>query len=136
MDLSDLQTDPKLTSEGVWVEFGDARFKIRSIEDPSFQKAATAWNRKYPAHIADRAEHVARNVYADAVLLDFEGITDKGAPLPNTRDNRVLLLRSKTISDFVAAEAQNLANFRTEAIQAEADLLKSRAGVETGVGAE
>jgi hypothetical protein len=100
MDLKkDFSTNKKLEEEGAWVDVGDGgKLKI-----------ARAGNKKAIAHLrlvskphmaqitygklADEvATELAVEVIAEAILLDWSGMTDGGKPLPYSKENAIKML--------------------------------------------
>lgn len=125
--------------DGVWLEYRDGlRAKIAYVGRAAYRKATMKQTRKIPQHKleADPAlwHDIGVQVAVDTLFLDFEGVTVNGAPLPNTRENRVLLMGSHEFSNWVNEQSKNLSNFQAEATQEDVRALKSDAGVEPAVG--
>jgi hypothetical protein len=129
MDLSELRTD-KEKVEGVWLKYGeDAEFFIASTESKTYTKALGKLTKKYQPHKVrnDPATQlkIAKEAMAEALLLDFRGITDGGKPLKNTIENRRTILEVDAVRSWIADQAQDIANFQTEGESADAADLKS-----------
>jgi len=106
--------------EGIWVEFEDARFLIRSTHSKAYrkaiQKAAKGKSNHRLTRDLDVAENFGIEAMADGLLLDWENVTENGTPLECTRENRVRMLKlAPPIREFLAAQAQDYANFEMEA---------------------
>lgn len=114
MDLTDITFDEKKT-EGVWVEYGDARFLIRSTTSKAYQRAIQKASRKHPAQKVRKDPEVqtaiAVEAMAEALLLDFSGITNGGKKMTNTAENRKLLVSNPVLREFLADAATDIANF-------------------------
>lgn len=133
MDLNELRIDDTLGSEGVWIPYGeDVEFLIASAESPAYKKAvAKHTKRKNPRKVRNDAatmDAILIESMAEALLLNFKGITDGGKPLKNTLENRKKVLgTSAELRNYIASEAQDVANFQQEGESADADDLKSDA---------
>lgn len=129
MDISSLKQDIDLAESGTWVEYEDAKFKIRSTDSKFYRKIITnlalkngnSRRRKDPEAILE----VTVEGLADGILIDWEGIEENGQPLPCTRENKLKVCGIESIRSFLATECQELANFQREAIAADAYELKS-----------
>lgn len=128
MELNELLTDENLAAKGKWLKFGtDAELLIASSNSPKYKSAIRRHTANQPKHKlrtdGKLQDKIVAEAIADAILLDFRGITKDGQPLQNTRENRLLLLTSAPVLEFVANEMENLANFQEEAAQEEAETL-------------
>lgn len=96
------KTDPKVEVEGVWANYGD--FRIRHARaggaNMAFARAMEKIGRKYRKQIEldvireERALKMMREVYADTVILDWEGVTDENEqPMEFTRENVIRLFK-------------------------------------------
>jgi hypothetical protein len=127
MDLTELTTKPDLVKEGVWTSFKDAKLRIASTDSTAYKRALSRHGRNFKAgelrNKPELAEQITIKAMAEAILLDFTGITEGGKPMEATRENCEKLLQSKVIRDFVAEFADDYANFQKQAdIEAEEDL--------------
>lgn len=133
MDLSKIRTLPAKTS-GIWFELDDARFLIAYGKGPAYQRALKSRVQKVSQNRLKQedglAERINREAMAEAVLLDFEGITENGVPLANTFENRVKILEIAELAEFIAASAQDVTNFRAEGEAKDVDALKSTPSVD------
>lgn len=112
--------------EGVLLDFGNGE-KIRLARaggsNKNFLRAAERLQRKCAGEVRNRTEAEAARllaeVYADSVVLDWEGVKDaEGKDLPFSRENVIKLLSD--LPEFFAevrARAEGLALFRDEALE-------------------
>lgn len=140
MDIDEISVEQDL-QDGVWLDFRDGvQAKIAYQGRRAFLKATTRHTRKIPAHKleADPSlyHEIGVEVAADAVLLDFRGITEKGKVLANTRENRIKLLQRPVFMSWVNEESKRLSNFQKEALAEDATALKSHDDVAAPVGPE
>lgn len=127
MELNDFLTDENLAQKGKWLKLDDAQLLIASSNNPKYRAAirknsAGVTKQKLKTNAKVQDEFFLSSL-ADAIFLDFKGITHNGVPLENTRENRIALLRAPSILDFVVEEMDNIANFQEEAAEAEAEVL-------------
>lgn len=120
-------TNKSLEVEGVWVDYGGgAKLKLgragptnptfKRLVEKNFRAKAGTKNR-----VRNIAEEEAREkiiqTYAQAVVLDWEGVTDEnGNPLTFSKENVVKVFTD--LPDFfnlVQEDAQNYATFQQEA---------------------
>lgn len=128
MNIATFQKDASLADGGVWVEFEDARFKIRSTDSPTYRRILAALVKQKGTRVQKDAEallDVSIEGLAKAVVIDWENVEENGQPLPCTLENKLKVLEIEPIRNFIAGEAQDLANFQQEATRADADSLKS-----------
>jgi hypothetical protein len=112
-----------------WIDGPDgSRFHIRSTESDQYRQRLLALGRKHQHRLkrdTKLQQEVTIQAMADTILLDWEGITDNGTPVACTLETRLQILAIPEIRDLVASEAQDLANFRREAVAKEAAEIKS-----------
>tara|TARA_R110000803_G_scaffold209965_3_gene280587 strand:- start:16165 stop:16563 length:399 start_codon:yes stop_codon:yes gene_type:complete len=131
MDLTELKTDDKTALEGSWIEYGDAKFLVRHTNTKAYRKAIQkAGKGKAPSQLRKNVElqtSFGIEVIVDAVLLDWEGLTKDGKNFPFNRKNAFELLNlSEPIRNFIAEEAQEVANFQQEGEADDAAAVKSK----------
>lgn len=116
---------PRHETEGVTLDFGDGgKWKIARAggSNKTYLKAIEKLSRKYGRQIElgclpeSKASALMISIYAESVVLGFEGVTDEsGQPLPYSKENVIKVLTD--LPDFFMAikrEATNLALFREE----------------------
>ncbi len=118
------QTDKALEKEGIILDYGDFKIKIARAggANAAFQKALTSKIRPYKRQIDagtipdDVAEKLFLDVYAEAVVLGWEGVTDEnGKPLPYSKENAVKLFSDlPDLFRDVQNQAAAISNFRAE----------------------
>ncbi len=123
-------------ANGTWFDFyedEDVKFKIASTESSAYKKAIAKLSRKInPSKLRKNPtlmQQVTAAAMADAILIDFKGVTDKGKALKNTLENRKKLMEIPAIRDFIGEQSTDLANFETGGEAEDTASLKSDAGV-------
>lgn len=117
-------TDKALEKEGIVLDYGDFKIKVARAggANAAFQKALTAKVRPYKRQLDagtipdDVAEKLFLDVYAEAVVLGWEGVTDEnGKPLPYSKENAVKLFSDlPDLFRDVQNQAAAISNFRAE----------------------
>lgn len=118
------KTDKTLEREGIVLDYGDFKIKIARAggANIAFQRALAEKVRPYRRQIDagtlpdDVAEKLFLEVYAESVVLGWEGVTDEnGEPLPFTKENAVKLFSDlPDLFRDVQNQAASIANFRAE----------------------
>ena len=126
MNVQSYASDEAKKKEGIWVEFDEARFKIRSTDSPGYRRAvdAAAKKRNPTAVRKDIETQVQLGIEATAkgILLDWEGVMNGDEALECTIENKIAVLTAVVpLRDFLNAEASDLANFQSEGVVADAD---------------
>ena len=122
------ETSKDLEQAGIVVDYGAFKFTIARAGGAN-RKFSNLLDRKLRPHRRaiqagmfddDTAQRVLAECYAEAVILGWEGVTDRdGNPLAFTRDNCVrLLLDLPGLFEDLREQAQNASNF----LAAERDL--------------
>ena len=132
MTISEIKTDLSLEEEGIWIEFGEgAKCKIRSANSKAYKKAIRKAQARIPAHRLKRPDVAEKSVEEamEAVLVEWEGFTDgakgKEKAIDVTAENRKKLLAIPALRNWIAEQAQDLANFQNEKEAADSAGLKS-----------
>ena len=101
-----------------WVKWNDeARFKLAyvgtdEVEAVLLDKAQRSSLQSKNAAPADRAKMMIEYL-AEAVVLDWEGVTKDGEDLECTKENVIdVLTKAKEIRDWVHSEASKVTNFK------------------------
>lgn len=133
MEINSIKTDPNLALDGVWIDFeDDARVKIAANGNPAHQRALAKHAKKFGNRLKRdplAGRELAAEAMADAIVLDWEGFTENGEPLPCTRENKIKLLNIPAFADWAASQCQDIANFQKEATAEDAETLKSQPDV-------
>lgn len=118
------RTDKALEKEGIVLDYGDFKIKVARAggSNTAFQKALTAKVRPYKRQLDagtipdDVAERLFLDVYAESVVLGWEGVTDEnGKPLPYSKENAVKLFTDlPDLFRDVQNQAAAISNFRAE----------------------
>lgn len=126
MDIASFKAPLENTA---WIDGPDgSRFHIRSTESEQYRQRLLALGRKYQHRLkrdTKLQQEVTIQAMAETILLDWEGITDNGKPVACSMEAKLQILAIPEIRDLVSSEAQDLANFRREAIATEASEIKS-----------
>jgi hypothetical protein len=126
MNLNEYKTDETKKKEGIWVEFDDARFLIRSTDTSKYRRAVQAAAKKRnPAAVRKDIETqtaLGIEAVAEGILIDWEGVEDDGTPVECNRENKIAVLTQvPALRDHLATEAGDMANFSAEGVSADAD---------------
>lgn len=118
------RTDKTLEKEGIVLDYGDFKIKVARAggANAAFQKALAAKVRPYKRQLDagtipdDVAEKLFLDVYAESVVLGWEGVTDEnGKPLPYSKENAVKLFSDlPDLFRDVQNQAAAISNFRAE----------------------
>lgn len=118
------RTDKALEKEGIVLDYGDFKIKVARAggANSAFQKALTAKIRPYKRQLDagtipdDVAEKLFLDVYAESVVLGWEGVTDEnGKLLPYSKENAVKLFSDlPDLFRDVQNQAAAISNFRAE----------------------
>lgn len=139
MELNQLRKAAEQGQEGVWVEWEDARFKIRATTSKQYrkaiQKAAKGKSNHKLTRDLEAAEEFGIKAMADGLLIDWENITEDGEPLECNRDNRIKVLTiAAPIREFLAQQAQDHTTFELEGEADDAETFRGDGGVDAPVG--
>jgi hypothetical protein len=115
MDLSNLQRDSAKVEAGEWVDgipgFGSARLRVRGLESVVFnttrarkERQAQRQDRERDGTLkAEAARRVFGEALAEVILLDWDGLTEGGAPMPYSAEKARELLTNPDFSPFADA---------------------------------
>ncbi len=133
MDLSELRLDKSKKEDGVWLNLDEeTSVRVRYMKSQEALRkhgelrAAYGKRGKRGNLTPSEEEAIAKEVVAQAVIVDWEGITDQGEEFPYSEDNaRRLVEEYELFRDFVCDAAVDEENFREEeAYEEEIDELK------------
>lgn len=133
MDLNRFKTDANAENNGVWINLGEgARIKVaragnrknsdlftRLTADPDYkrkEKMGTLTDEEY--------EPILLQCLAETILLDWEGFTEDGKPVPYNRENAMRLLAFRDFRRAVQDASAEAANFRAQTVAEATDALK------------
>lgn len=125
------RTDPKVEAlEGIVLNYGPFNIRVARAggANAKFRTVLTDRLRPYRKQMEmgsmddDVAQKLLAEVYADSVILGWEGVTNaEGKILPFTRDNVIkVLLDLPDLFKDVQEQASLLSNFKAEALEDEA----------------
>jgi len=98
MDIGEIRQRDTAFTDGEWVGdlpgCGDMRVKVRAFQSPQvvstwgrLSRAAPNDERQADGQLTEDAHaRIDREVLLDVVLLDWDGLTDNGEPVPYSRD--------------------------------------------------
>lgn len=128
MDLNQLKTDPNKTDQGTWVRIDDStRLKLARFGSPAFQRAfkermGPMKKLKGKAMGEKEADEITVDIMLDAVLLDWEGITQNGEEVPFSRAREILLdPQYRDFRIWIAELADDIENFRVEQVEEDSE---------------
>ncbi len=119
-------TDLAAETDGVWIPFGEGtRVKVRRFQSKPVQMVQQRLQKPYAGLVRggqslpdDIAEKITIRLIAEAVIVDWEGVTDReGNILPNTTEAKVQVLTD--LPDFRNAVAS--AAMEREVFKAQSD---------------
>lgn len=127
------KTDTNLEVQGVTLDFGVAKFKVRRAGG-SNRAYATVFSNKSKPHIRkintgtldeDTGLQILLDTYFEAVVLGWEGVTDEnGEPLEYNRENFHKVMRD--LPDLwmtIRTECDNMRNFQHEEAKVDGESL-------------
>lgn len=113
--------DAELAETGVWFTFAGGRLRIARRDNPRYREALREFAKGKERLIrlgslpASEMHEMCMRALARGVLLDWEGLTRKGEPLPYSEDNAVMLLTDLSgFSEKVESWADDAEAFRAE----------------------
>ena len=122
MNIEEFLIDQSIIENGDWVGnipgFPGARFKVRGLESVAYRHALRKSlknvdgkdDRDEDGNLSILADDRLRaRLYADVILLDWDGLAAKGEPVPYSKETAEKLLASPRFRDIVAEAAQRLA---------------------------
>ena len=114
--------DAELAETGVWFPFGGgSKLRIARRDNPRYREALRALSKGKERLIQlksiseDDLHEMCMRGLARGILLDWEGLTRKGEPLPYSEDNAVMLLTDLPgFREQVESCSEDIVVFRTE----------------------
>jgi len=123
------ETDGNLETEGLWLDYGDARIKIARAggSNKRYEKRLEVLSRPHKRLMkADRMplremNKLLKQVYAESVVLGWEGVTDReGNVMPFSAENCIRLFDDlPDLWEDVLEQARNSAIFRREVLESD-----------------
>lgn len=127
------ETDDSLEKSGVGLRFGPATFFCRRAggANTAFDTAFEAKTRAMSSRLQmaalsnEQSDEILREVYAETVVIGWEGVTDrKGNPLEFNKENFIRLMKDlPTVWRALRTEAANHENFLKAQAQQEGQQL-------------
>lgn len=114
-------TDESAELAGVWQPLGDAKLLIARSGNRNYVRALTKSVEAHQNLLNDESEEANKlsdklmaEVIGDTILLDWENLGYKGAPLAYSKDNARLLLAHKDFRAKVMQLAENVEAYRAK----------------------
>lgn len=125
MDFKAIKTDPEAEQNGVWQDIGGgASLLIARYLNPKHKKAVDKRTKPYRRQIRDGsipdeiADKLEADCMADAVLLDWQGVTDGGEPVAYSRAEAARrLFEYRDFREMVQDLARDAAAYREAEIE-------------------
>lgn len=123
MDLfAKYKTDESKEREGVWVPLdGEGRIRIARTNNPLYREVMVRKVNRYKMAAKSKVIPeddwitIVNELIAETILVDWEGITEKGQPLPYSVENaKRVLAELKDFREMVLSIADNMDNFKEE----------------------
>lgn len=117
MDLNAIRSRTEAANEGQWIDGSDVldgvRLKLRSLQAPDIQKLIAVKERETlrvkrrrdGALTREESTRIFSEVIGEAVILDWEGITDGGKPLTFSRKQAIAFMTDPAFWQVAAAIA-------------------------------
>ena len=106
---------------GVWVPFGDAKFLVARSGNRAYSKKLSADFSKNQMLLeakddtADKvSEGIMIGVFAETILLGWEGVSYKSAPMPYSKENAKILLAHKDFRRQVGVWADDINLYKSK----------------------
>jgi len=127
-------TSKSLETEGIWIEYGgssDAPIRIRVARagganknfSKTFERLSRPYQRAFQTKTIDPelAERLLAEVYATAVVLEWQNVTDdEGKAIPLSKETALkLFLELPDLFADLREQASNMALFREEILEEE-----------------
>jgi len=120
-------TDETLENQGVWVEYGEAKFLVGRSGNRAYSKKLSALveqNQKLLDIKDEAAEALSQKIFievmAESILLGWSGpVAYKGEPLPFSRDAVRQLLEIKDFRREVTRWAEDINRFKARVEEAQ-----------------
>ena len=135
LEIKSLSVDPVSAEEGTWANFMGAKFLIaRHNSEKASQLRATLTLERWEEITANDenaqklAHQIGTKVLAEAVLLDWKDVGDKGVEIKYTPEVGYSYLidpRFRDLAQFVENYSMNRANYQERAEAEIADSVKS-----------
>jgi len=111
--------DKEKESSGVWVPIGEnARLKIARANNPNFKRLFRKLIAPYTAAIRtnslpdDVDDEIMIKAIAETILVDWDGITENGAPVPYSVEKAIEYLKHEPFRDMVTTFSRDLELFK------------------------
>lgn len=126
MDMSaTFKTNQDSEISGVWHSLGDGKIKIARANNPKYDRFLRREMAPHATVINSGSEEgteilteITMRGMAEAILVDFENITDEGKELQYTKENAYLLLKKyPDFRDLVAQKASTMKFYREEYLE-------------------
>lgn len=107
LDFADFEIDPVLAEQGAWMEMGrGARVKIGRNGSRRFRETVSRLLRENSGRAVngvlpeDVQDELTLRAIAEAIILDWEGFSLKGEPLPYSPENAYAILSNPRMEEL------------------------------------
>ena len=122
MKVSRFKTNAAKEQNGVWVDIGEgAKLLVARVNNSHYRSVLLRRSKPVAAQMRtgtlpeDKARAILEQCYADAILLDWEGLEDDdGNALEYSKEQALELLRMKDFFEMVENFAMNAELYREE----------------------
>jgi hypothetical protein len=115
MDIQTIRIDSVAVNDGLLIDkipgWGDAKMRVRGLKSTAYKNARDAKMRAVNADgrdengsvLTSEIERIQRECAAEVLLLDWEGLTDGGKPLPYSLETAKTLILNPDFHAFADA---------------------------------
>jgi len=129
-------TEEKFEQDGIWLEYGDSKFLVARAGGSNEKYKKLFLKKTKPHRVAiqneiltdEVGERLLVELYADAVILDWQNVTDReGTNLLFNRENVIQVLTDLPfLFSKIREECEKVSNFQKEAIRDASEALKKK----------
>lgn len=125
MDLSQFDVSDELSVRGCWVSIGkDAKLRVARMNNESYREFIKKKTKPYRSAMRagtldeDLMTEIVVQAMARHILLDWDGLTEKGAKIPYTVEKAEEILRTKEpFRDLVLSLSQDQELFQEAEVE-------------------
>ena len=125
-------TDQTKETDGVWKDMGDGlRMRIARIGNPNYNKRFQALSKPHRRALQrgslsdDVAEKLLVQCLAETIVLDWEGVEEKGKVIPYSQENAIRILTEyPELRKYVNDIANEMEGYKAEEDEEAIDNLK------------
>ena len=136
LELNSIAVEPDLAENGMWAEYMGGRFLI-ARRGPRYQARLVELYQENMDLVKsntpegdEKSLDIFRQAFSDTVLLDWEGITENGKPLPYSKKAGHELMKNPRLfelTNFLESFSNNHTNYQLKVEEEAAQEVKSSA---------